>query len=94
MTIYNGQNDIICNTVSQLRWISTLSWNNLNFWKSTAKNVWCTPDDNFVAGTYKKFLNFNFVVIYNAGHLVPTDQPKSAIELFDRFLNNNWVDCN
>lgn len=36
----------------------------------------------------KRADNFIDVVVLNAGHMVPTDQPAVALELIDRFVND------
>ena len=43
-----------------------------------------------VKGTYKNYKNFNFLVIYGAGHLVPTNQPESAFVMIQNILNDSF----
>ncbi len=43
------------------------------------------------AGEMRQFENFHFLRIYEAGHMVPMDQPVAALNMIDRLLNNDWV---
>jgi carboxypeptidase C (cathepsin A) len=48
-----------------------MNWIKLGKWKSTEKQILKSGEK--VIGTYKSFDNLNFVTIYQAGHMVPTD---------------------
>jgi carboxypeptidase C (cathepsin A) len=74
VVIYNGQLDIIVNTPAAYNFVNQLNWNKLSQWQKVDKQVW-TINNGKVVGTAKDFDNLAFVVIYGAGHMVPTDQP-------------------
>jgi cathepsin A (carboxypeptidase C) len=38
------------------------------------------------AGEYKVYENFSFYRIYEAGHMVPMDQPESALQMLNHFI--------
>jgi hypothetical protein len=40
------------------------------------------------AGYTRSFLNMRYLLVLDAGHLVPMDQPRRALDLVNRFLNN------
>ena len=46
------------------------------------------PSDVEVAGYVRQVGDFYQVIVRNAGHLVPYDQPKVAYDLIKRFVNN------
>jgi len=43
-----------------------------------------------VLGSYRNYENFYFVEVNKAGHMVPGDQPVSAHDMVNRFINNAW----
>jgi len=42
-------------------------------------------------GHYKTYGNLTQVVVYDAGHLVPMDQPESASDMLKKFLSKEFV---
>lgn len=42
-------------------------------------------------GEYKNFENFTFLRVYNAGHMVPMDQPAVALDMINTFINNGGL---
>lgn len=85
MLIYNGQNDVIVNTAGVLNYLNTLDWHGLRMWSKTPKQQWILNGKN--VGWHKVFDNLAFVLIRNAGHLVPADQPAIAGALIARFIS-------
>jgi serine carboxypeptidase-like clade 2 len=47
--------------------------------------------DEQVAGYATKFKGFRFVTAHNAGHEVPSYQPKIALTLLTRFLSGDFA---
>ena len=41
------------------------------------------------AGRLRTYKNFQFLQIYNAGHMVPMDQPLAASEMLNSWLEGN-----
>lgn len=39
------------------------------------------------AGEYKNVDNLTFLKVYEAGHMVPMDQPLNAVEMLNQFIN-------
>jgi len=37
-------------------------------------------------GEYKIFKNFSFYRVYDAGHMVPMDQPEAGLEMLNHFI--------
>eukprot|EP00922_Rhytidocystis_sp_ex-Travisia-forbesii_P055812 GHVS01082637.1.p1 GENE.GHVS01082637.1~~GHVS01082637.1.p1 ORF type:complete len:130 (+),score=2.47 GHVS01082637.1:181-570(+) len=54
---------------------------------------WTPAGSRASAGQVKVVKNFTFLRIYDAGHMVPMDKPKEALEMFSEFLTND-VDHN
>lgn len=42
-----------------------------------------------LAGFYQSARNLSFVVIYNASHMVPVDQPIAALDMLNRAIGAN-----
>jgi len=42
-------------------------------------------------GKIKSSGNFTFMQIYQAGHMVPMDQPENSLDFFNRWLGGEWV---
>ena len=40
---------------------------------------------------YKTFEGLTYYRIHDAGHMVPRDQPKASLEMFEAFLYDKWV---
>lgn len=81
--IYYGDKDYLCNWLGGAQWVSNMDWphreefNALNF-----KNIGFAKS--------KRLGNFEFLLVPNAGHSVPTDQPKAGKLLFARLLSK-WT---
>jgi carboxypeptidase C (cathepsin A) len=86
--IYNGQNDIVVNTAGVLNYLNTLNWHGLRMWSRTPKQQWILNGKN--VGWYKSYENLLFVLVKNAGHLVPSDQPGPAVNMITRFVSAVW----
>lgn len=43
--------------------------------------------DGANAGLRKSYGGLSFLKMYNAGHLVPMDQPKASLEMLQRWMN-------
>ncbi len=49
-------------------------------------------NDKEIAGYAKHFANFTQVVVRNAGHIVPFDQPRAAFDMIKRFVKSQPFD--
>ena len=87
--IYNGQNDVIINTPGTLAYLNTLEWPNAQRWKSAAKKTWKEYGGKNL-GWIKRYGSLTFVVVRNAGHLVPADQPRAAWSMINNYFLNTW----
>jgi len=38
----------------------------------------------------RQFGNLHFLRVFDAGHMVPMDQPEHALEMIKRFIANDW----
>ncbi|KAL7701174.1 serine carboxypeptidase (CBP1) [Lotmaria passim] len=87
--IYAGDMDFICNWIGSKAWVTALEWPG-----KAAFNA--APDVEFsvngrAAGQERTYGNFSFVRIYDAGHMVPMDQPEVSLYMMRRFLYNQKI---
>lgn len=83
VAIYNGQLDVICDTLGTEAWMAKLKWKNLQNFKSAKKHTMKLTTTQTVAGFYKKYANLSFFWILKAGHMVPVDAPQAALQMVD-----------
>jgi vitellogenic carboxypeptidase-like protein len=87
--IYNGQLDVIIAVPLTMAWINELTWLGTDELRAAPRKVWKVADsDPEVAGYVKTANNNRFFLatIRNAGHMVPYDQPRAALDLLERFF--------
>ena len=66
--VYNGDKDFICNWLGGFAWVNSLNW-------KYSQEFVDTPLVPRKGGEYKSLNNLEFFRIYEAGHMVPLDQP-------------------
>jgi len=84
--IYNGVDDDNCDYEGVINYLNMLNWPDVKKFRKSERKIW--KINNTVVGATKSYGNFTFAAIYNAGHMVPLDQPAVALEMFRRFINN------
>lgn len=67
------------NPAATYNFVNKLRWEGLTDWQRTSKQLWRRADKT--VGTVKDAGNLTLAVIYEAGHMVPTDQPESSMQL-------------
>lgn len=85
---YNGQLDIIVAYPLTENFLRNLVYPGTKLYKDAVRQVWKVGDD--VAGYVKVAGNLTVVLVRNAGHMVPKDQPKWALDMIRRFINNKY----
>ncbi|XP_028171382.1 venom serine carboxypeptidase-like isoform X2 [Ostrinia furnacalis] len=85
---YNGQLDIIVAYPLTENFLRNLNFSSAEEYKKATRNVWKVGDD--IAGYWKKAGNLTEVLVRNAGHMVPHDQPKWALNLITRFIQGKF----
>jgi carboxypeptidase C (cathepsin A) len=82
--LYNGADDLICNMDGTATYSSDLVWPGQNAFNNAPNNTWSGPSG--VAGAYKTAQGLTRLVVNNAGHMVPFDQPANAQAMVTQFL--------
>lgn len=84
--LYSGQNDIICNTLGTMRYLTTLQWAGIPLF-SVAQRQPLNNTENEIVGFFKNYQRLSFSLIYNAGHMLPWDQPTPARIMLQHFID-------
>ncbi|KAL0119122.1 hypothetical protein PUN28_009606 [Cardiocondyla obscurior] len=84
--IYNGQLDIIVAYPLTENYLKQLKWPGASNYAKASRKIWMVGDK--IAGYAKTVDNLTEVLVRNAGHMVPSDQPKWALDLITRFTHN------
>ncbi|KAM8945736.1 retinoid-inducible serine carboxypeptidase [Pelodytes ibericus] len=88
VTVYNGQFDLIVDTMGQKSWVKQLKWEKLDSFKNLNWTpLHMCPKCSETAAFHKSFENFNFYWILKAGHMVPTDQGEMALKMLRMIIN-------
>jgi vitellogenic carboxypeptidase-like protein len=86
---YSGQMDIIVAYPLTVGMYNKLQFNAAQEYRNAQRVPWYV--DGRLAGYMKSGGNFTEVLVRNAGHMVPTDQPVWALDLITRFTSNNLL---
>lgn len=78
---YNGMYDMICNYMGQEMMYNKLNWGNISSMQYQDLII-----NNVTVGQFKESKGFTFVNVYNAGHMVPMDQPLNSLLMFQYFV--------
>jgi len=89
--IYNGQNDIILAGPLCENFLRTLYWSGQNEYLSAEKIIWKVEStDQQVAGYVRQVSasSLTQIQVRNAGHILPADQPRAALDMITRWITN------
>ncbi|XP_068605834.1 retinoid-inducible serine carboxypeptidase [Brachionichthys hirsutus] len=82
VSVYNGQLDLIVDTMGQELWLKQLKWGGL---PAFTKLKWTPLEDPSAPGNtgafYKSYKNLSFYWILKAGHMIPSDQGPMALQM-------------
>ncbi|XP_012604031.2 retinoid-inducible serine carboxypeptidase [Microcebus murinus] len=82
VTVYNGQLDLIVDTMGQEAWVRKLKWPELpKFNQLKWKALYSDPESSETSAFVKSHKNLAFYWILKAGHMVPSDQGDMALKM-------------
>ncbi|KAJ8313565.1 hypothetical protein KUTeg_008126 [Tegillarca granosa] len=85
--IYNGQLDIIIAVPLSETFITSIPWKGQMKYRNATRFIWKVDDsDKEVAGYVREVNNFYQVIVRNAGHILPYDQPRAGYDMIQRFI--------
>jgi carboxypeptidase C (cathepsin A) len=85
MLIYHGENDFIVNWIGGQDWTNALQWRGAAGFAAAANTTYTV--DGEAVGSYKSYGGLTFMKLENAGHLVPMDAPKAALDMVNKFMH-------
>jgi len=80
--IYAGDLDFICNYLGNRAWTLKLDWDHKHEFNTAEERDW-----NNGAGSARTSDGLTFLQVYNAGHMVPSDQPENALRMITQHLS-------
>jgi len=83
--IYAGDVDFICNYMGNRAWTLNLDWNSGDEFRNTEDHEW-GEGDGAPFGLARSVNGFTFLQVYDAGHMVPSDQPAVALKMIQNFI--------
>ena len=86
--VYSGDKDWICNWRGGEAWTHATKWSGHDQFNANDYVEWNVEGKS--AGQLKKYKNLNFLRVYDAGHMVPMNQPKVAQIMLQTFLNDDF----
>merc|ERR1712070_1043956 len=78
--IYAGDVDFICNYLGNKAWTLNLDWQHTSEFNDAEEHEW---DSSGLARTSN---GLTFLQVYDAGHMVPSDQPEVALSMINKFI--------
>jgi len=87
VVIYEGVNDLQCDFYGATAYLESMKWSGAKAFKTATNSTWML-DDNTVAGSFRVAEKLTYVNVFNAGHLVPHDQPVAALNMLEHLLRN------
>lgn len=91
--IYAGDVDFICNWIGNKAWTIDLPWSGHESFAASSDYTW-TYDKDVAGGMARTAAassgegSLTFLQVYEAGHMVPMDQPEAALSMLNTFLKN------
>jgi len=75
--VYSGDKDFICNWRGGEKWTNEVEWSGHTDYSKVDYVDWNV--EGKAAGKLKAFKNLKFLKVFDAGHMVPMDQPANAL---------------
>jgi cathepsin A (carboxypeptidase C) len=84
--IYAGDCDFICNWLGNKAWTLAMSWPGQSAFNAAADNAYVINGTQ--VGEIRTAQGFSFVRVYNAGHMVPMNQPGPSLGILNNFIHS------
>jgi cathepsin A (carboxypeptidase C) len=91
LLVYAGNADMMCNYIGNERWVEALDSKFHDEFAASDAVPWVTKRSGKLAGSVRSAGgagNVTFVTVFDAGHMVPYDQPEAALDLITRWTRN------
>lgn len=84
--VYSGDLDYICNWKGGEKWTFEMEWKHKEGFQKTEFEERMDPYGTVAIGNSRKYENFEFLRFFDAGHLVPMDQPYHALVMINELI--------
>ncbi|KAE8915906.1 hypothetical protein PF005_g20184 [Phytophthora fragariae] len=86
--LYAGDADILCNIYATEATAKKLKWSGAPGFNAVQERPYLTSSGITDAGSVQSYSHLTFVKVHEAGHMVPGDQPKLALDMITKFIHN------
>merc|ERR1712048_29299 len=83
--IYAGDCDFICNWLGNKHWTLKLDWPHSAEFNAAEDKPYMAGGKE--VGRLRTASGFSFMQVYQAGHMVPMDQPEVSLQMLNQFLS-------
>ncbi|XP_047310431.1 serine carboxypeptidase-like [Impatiens glandulifera] len=87
LLVYAGEYDLICNWLGNSKWVHAMEWSGQKGFGESPEVAFLV--DGSEAGLMKSHGSLTFMKVHDAGHMVPMDQPKAALEMLKRWIEDS-----
>ncbi|XP_020600228.1 serine carboxypeptidase-like [Phalaenopsis equestris] len=91
LLVYAGEYDLICNWLGNSRWVHAMEWSGQQAFTSSPEKPFIV--DGKQAGELKSHGPLSFLKVHDAGHMVPMDQPRAALEMLRRWMKGDIAEA-
>lgn len=88
--LYAGDKDFICNWLGNHAWSDQLEYSDHEFFADASLKPWYNSESGKPAGEVKSYKHFSFLRVYDAGHMVPYDQPENALDMVNTWIHGGY----
>ena len=88
--VYAGDKDWICNWLGNEAWTKLLAWKGHAEFARAQPHPWVTAEGE-PAGVATNYNHFTFLRVFDAGHMVPADQPQHALDMLAKWLAKDYA---
>ena len=88
--VYSGDKDFICNWRGGEAWTNVVDWTGHDNYSKAQYNDWNV--DGKAAGALKTEKNLKFLRVFDAGHMVPMNQPAAASQMLLEFISGGILE--
>ena len=83
--IYVGDQDYICNWIGNKEWVLNLDWKGKDQFGQLEDKLYIDNNGGEV-GKIRSYGGLTFLQVFQAGHMVPMDQPEKSLFMFEQFI--------
>lgn len=88
--LYAGDKDYICNWLGNKGWSTELPWSGKETFTNATVTNWYSKIDGEYAGTVQSNGLLTFLRVFDAGHMVPFDQPSNSLDMLNRWMSGDY----